>query len=405
MPRYSYTAKSLSGETKSGALDSKDIRQLAVSLRQEGLILVRAELEQEKAPGQSLGLGNFFGPSLTEKMFFTRNLQVMVSSGLSLPRAMEALASQTKNKKFQKALLGVKEAITKGKSFSDALASYPGIFSNLFQNMVRAGEESGNLEEVLKTLALQMEREADLKSKIKSAMIYPSVIVVAMIGVGILMLIMVVPKLTAAFKDLNVELPLTTKLVIGFADFLLHKWYFAAAIFLAISFSLWRILKSGVGKRIFSAFLLRLPAISQLVKNSNTAQVTRTLSSLIAAGVALPKSLEITAKTLSNSYYREALSDAQERVRKGETLSGIFKSYQKIFPPTFIQMVGIGEETGETSSILQKIAEFYETEVSNAARNLSSVVEPVLMIIIGAVVGFFAISMIQPMYSMLGAIE
>jgi type IV pilus assembly protein PilC len=406
MSKYFYTAKSLEGENKEGEMEAKDERQLAGILREQGLVLVR--VEEKSKPGQKNKLSfSLLNPSLAEKMFFARNLQVMISAGLPLPRALEILASQTKNKKFQKAITGVKEEITRGENFSKALSKYPAIFSMLFQNMVKAGEEGGMLEDVLKTLSLQLEKENDLKSKIKGALIYPAVIVSTMIGVGILMLILVVPQLSQTFKELGIQLPLTTRIVIGLAGFLIEKWYLAIIIIFGLIFLVLLALKNktGPGKKIIDTLVLRLPIIAPIVKNTNSAYTARTLSSLVAAGVHLPKALEITAATLGNIYYQQALMSAVEKVSRGQKLSDALQNFQKIYPQTLIQMISVGEETGETSNMLQKLADFYEDEVTKTTKNLTSVIEPVLMVIIGTIIGFFAISMIQPMYSMLGAIE
>ena len=411
MPRYLYTAKSLEGEEKSGILEAKDEHQLARILRKAGLILIRAESEEKikKRPrpffGKSGALPFLGGVSLTEKMMFTRNLQVMISAGLPLPRALITLAAQSKNKKFQKALLEIGEEIAKGKSFSESLTKYPNIFSELFKSMVRVGEESGTLDEVLKTLSRQMERENDLKSKIKGAMIYPAVIIAAMIGIGILMLIMVVPNLAKTFKELNVELPITTKIVIGLATFLVEKWYLVIIILFFLIFLFWQAIKTKSGKKLIDALTLKIPIIAPIIRKTNSAYTVRTLSSLIAAGVPIVRSLEITSGTLGNIYYKSAMAEAMERMRKGEKLSEALKPYEAIYSPMVIQMIAVGEETGGTSDVLAKLADFFEDEVGNATKNLASVIEPVLMLIIGAAVGFFAVSMIQPMYSMLGAIK
>jgi len=405
MPRYSYKAKSLEGEEKSGILEAKDEHQLSQILRSQGFILIKAKPEEIKRKFRKAISLSFFGPTLEEKMFFTRNLQVMIASGLPLPRAIETLAFQAKSQKFKNVLLNIKEEITKGKSFSDATSAFPDIFSELFQNMIKVGEETGNLEKVLNVLALQMDREHELKSKIKGALIYPAVIISTMIGIGILMLVMVVPKLAETFKELNVELPITTQIVIGMADFLTYKWYLVIIILIFVILLFRQILRSKRGKEIIDNLFLKLPIISPIIKNTNSAYTARTLSSLISAGVNLPRSLEITSGTLGNIYYKNILLQAAEKVRKGEKLSEILKVYQNIYPSTLVQMIEVGEETGETSNILAKLADFFEAEVSNTTKNLASVIEPILMIIIGAIIGFFAVSMIQPMYSMLGAIK
>jgi type IV pilus assembly protein PilC len=244
-----------------------------------------------------------------------------------------------------------------------------------------------------------------LRSKIKGAMIYPAVIVFALIGVGILMLVFVVPKLAETFKELGVELPMTTKIVISLGTFLANNFLILFFFFIFIIFLLSQFLRTKIGKRIFDKISLSIPIFSSLVKKSNSASTARSLSSLISAGVSLPRALEITANTLGNVFYKEALFQAAEKVRKGGKLSESLKPYQKIYPLTLISMIEVGEETGETSEVLSKIADFYESEVSDAAKNLTSIIEPILLLIIGAAVGFFAISMVQPMYSMMQAIK
>ena len=403
MPKYSFLAKSLEGKTEKGILEAKDEFELARVLRDRGLILIKAEKEREK---RKLKISfPSLGVPLSEKMFFTRNLKVMISAGVSLPRAISSLSEQTKNKRFKGALKKISERIVKGEKFSDVLSYFPQIFNEFYQNMIKVAEETGKLEDVLEILARQMERENELKSKIKGAMIYPAVIVCALIGIGILMLVMVVPKLAETFKELGVELPMTTKIVISLGTFLEKNFSILFISLLLSIFLFLQFLRTKIGKRIFDKISLSLPIFSSLVKKSNSASTARSLSSLISAGVSLPRALEITANTLGNVFYKEALLASAEAVRKGGKLSESLKSYQKIYPLTLISMIEVGEETGETSEVLSKIADFYESEVTEAAKNLTSVIEPVLMLIIGAAVGFFAISMVQPMYSMLGAIK
>src|SRR4030042_1398698 len=221
MPIYNYFAKSLKGEEKSGVAQAKDKKELSQILKDQGFILIRAgEKEESAKKSKSVSLFSFGGKvPLTEKLIFTRNLQVMVSSDLALPKALETLALQTKNKRFKEAILDISNEIIKGNNFSTPFTKYPQIFSGLFQNMVKVGEEAGNLDEVLKILALQLEKENELKSKIKRAMMYPAVIISAMIGIGILMLIMVVPSLADTFEELEIELPLTTQIVVGLGPF------------------------------------------------------------------------------------------------------------------------------------------------------------------------------------------
>jgi len=406
MPKYFYTARSLKGEPKSGNIEVKDTHELARILHEEGYILISANLEREsKRRVFEISIPFFDRVSLKEKMFFTRNLRIMIASGLPLPRSLKTLAEQSKSKKFRKAIFNIREEIIKGKNFSEGLSLHPNIFSELFQNMVKVGEEAGTLEKVLKILTNQMERENELKSKIMGAMIYPAVIVCAMIGIGILMLIVVVPQLALTFKELNIELPPTTRLVIFLGTFMAEKWYLMILIVLGILLLLRVASRTKTGKILIDNITLKIPIISGIVKKTNSAQTTRTLGSLITAGVPIVRSLEIVSGALSNIYFKTAVAAAAEKVKKGEKLFVALSPYQNIFPSVVLQMIEVGEETGETSSILAKLADFFEEEVGNATKNLSAVIEPALMLIVGGIVGFFAISMIQPIYSMLGAIQ
>jgi type II secretory pathway component PulF len=392
--RYSYTAKSLEGEPKSGALEAKNEHELARILEEKA----------EKKPLTRFRWGAlpfFDRVSLIGKMMFTRNLRVMIGAGVALPRALEILAIQSKSKKLNKALLDTREEIIKGKSFSSALSKYPNIFSELFCSMIKVGEEAGTLEEVLGVLTQQMEKEHELKSKIKGAMVYPAVVILAMVGIGILMLIIVVPKLAETFNELGVELPITTRLVIAIGSFVANFWYLLPLIFLFFVFLLRAALKTKIGKFLIDTLVLKIPIVAPLIRKTNSAYTVRTLSSLIASGVPIVRSLEVISGTLGNIYYKRAIADAAEQVKKGSKLAEVLKRYENIYPILVIHMIEVGEETGETSNVLEKLADFFEEEVTNATRNLSAIIEPVVMIIIGAAVGFFAVSMIQPMYSMI----
>lgn len=230
---------------------------------------------------------------------------------------------------------------------------------------------------------------------------YPLVIILAMIIIGILMLIMVVPKLAQVFADLGIELPITTRIVIATGVLLSKFWYLLPIIAFAVVFLVRISLRTKLGKLTIDALVLKIPIASPIIKKANSAYTARTLSSLITAGVPIVRSLKVVSGTLGNIYYKKALLKAAEQVEKGNKLADALRQYKKIYPTLLIQMIEIGEETGETSHILEKLAEFYGNEVTNATKNLSAIIEPVLMLIVGAVVGFFAISMIQPMYSML----
>ena len=403
MARYFYIAKSSKGIKKEGVMEAESEFQLARTLRAQGLILISAKKEIKKRT--KIQIPFFRKVSLVEQMMFTRNLKIMISAGVALPKALETLSQQVKSKKFKKVLLAIKDEIVRGKSFSEALSEHPDIFSELFFSMVRVGEEGGRLEEVLGILTRQMEREHELRSKIKGALMYPAVIILAMIGIGALMLIMVVPKIAATFKELEVPLPATTRFVILLGENALHYWYLIAFLILALPLLFWKLAKTKTGKKVIDTLLLKMPIVSPILKKTNSAYTARILSSLIEAGVPIARSLEILSETLQNIYYKRAIAKAADAVRKGVKLSEVLIEYPEIYPKIIVQMVAVGEETGKTAEVLEKLADFFEEEVTDATKNLASIIEPVVMLLIGGAVGFFAISMIQPMYSMMEAIR
>lgn len=404
--KYFFTAKTQSGESYSGIREARNESELAKTLREEGYVLITAEPQEKYARRKlDISIPLLGGISFKDKMMMTRNLQVMIGAGVSLPKALNILAEEMGNKRFKKALQAVSEEVMKGKSFADGLEKYPGIFSELFRSMVRVGEEAGTLEENLGVLNRQMEQEYDLRSKIQSALMYPAVIILAMIGIGVMMLVLVVPKLAETFKELEIELPLTTRLVIGTGNFLVERWYLAILLIAAMLVLLKFALQTKIGKRIMGEIAIRTPIVAPLVKKTNSAYTVRTLGSLLTAGVSLIRSLEIIAGSLTNFYYKQAMATAIIEVKKGSKLSEALGSYRSLFPPTVIQMIRVGEETGETSAILEKLGAFFEAEVATVTKNMASVIEPILMLFIGGIVGFFAISMVQPMYSMLSGIK
>jgi len=405
MPKYFFRAKSLTGEEKTGYLEAENERELAETLRKEGFFLIECKDERKERKRPKLKLFSFFGPSLKEKLLFTRNLQVMVAAGLSLSDALSALSLQSKNEQFKKAILGIREKIIKGESFSEALSWYPNIFSEFFQSMVKVGEETGNLEGVLKILADQMEKEKKLKSRVTGALIYPTIVFLTLILVFVLMMTTVIPKLAATFKELGVSLPPTTRLLISFGNFFGKNWLGVIIFIIFLPFLFSFLSRKKIGKAFFDKIFLKIPLISSIVIQTNLAYTARNLSSLIEAGVALPLSLEITGRTLSNFYFQQSLLKAAQEVKKGFKLSEIFQNFLTIYPPTFIQMLKVGEETGRMGEILFKSADFYEEEVDAILRDFSSVIEPVLMLFVGGAVGFFAISMIQPIYSIMTQIK
>lgn len=407
MPNYSYTAKSYDGQTKTGDFQAKDLRELAASLKEEGMLLVYAHDNAEKKKMNiniNITLPFLSGVPVVEKIMMVKNLQVMTVAGLSLPKSLDVLAAQAKSKKLKSVLFDVKEKVNKGNSLSSAFSLYPKVFSQFFLSMIKVGEESGTLEEVFKVLALQLEKEHRLKSKIQGAMIYPCIILIVLILVGIIIATIVLPSLNNFFKGLDTEVPFYTKLVIKAGEFSTKYWPLLIIIPLVLAALLWFVLKTPWGRKAKDAIFLKLPLISPLVKKNNCAIMIRSLSSLIAAGVPFTRSLEVTAGTVGNFYFKKALSESLEKIKKGDKLSKTLAPYKNIFPFGAIEMIEVGEETGKTESILKELAEFYEEETIAATEKISAAIEPLLIVVMGVAVGFFAFSIIQPMYSSLSSI-
>ena len=402
-----YTAKNYTGEKKQGELDVKDERELANQLRSDGYILTSFEEIKTSGKGNVKVefLNRFITISLTDKLMFSRNLSVMIASGLPLSRAIKNISLQTRKKKFAQILDEIFDSIQAGNSFADALAKYPGIFGDLFVNMIRVGETSGNLEEVLNILAVQLEKEHELLSKVKGALTYPAVILFAMIGIAILMLTYILPKLTGVFTDMKVELPASTMFIIAISDVLKNHGILVAVFFIGVIVLLRFFLMTDIGKKTLGFLLVNAPLIKNMVIKVNCSRFARIYSSLLKSGVSSVESLKILSETLTNYYYQNAMKDSAAKIQKGITLSSIISKYPKIFPVLVSQMIQVGEETGKTETILLKLAEFYEDEVSQLSKNMSSIIEPILMIFIGSAVGFFAISMLQPMYSIMDNIK
>jgi type IV pilus assembly protein PilC len=399
--KFKYTARTKAGALETGEVEIGSERELADYLRNQGLLLTSAEAQNQTVKTKKqLTLPFLHRVKLVEKVFFTQNLQVMVKAGLSVSVALRTLAQQTTNKTFQAILLDLYTKVDKGNSLADALALYPNVFPELFVNMIRAGEKSGKLEDVLLQLTIQLRKSHALIAKVRGALTYPVIVVTAMIGIGIAMITLVIPKITSIFEEVNATLPLPTRLLIAVSDFTV-----AYALWLAIGFVLlvmifFQIIHTKKGRFIWHALLLKLPIISPILRKINLAKFARTFSSLIKTDIPVVQSFQITASTLGNSHYRQAIDDAAERVKKGVQIATILSEYPKLFPPLVVQMVSVGEETGTIDTILSELANFYEEDVDRTMSNLTSILEPILILILGAGVGALAVAIILPIYTL-----
>lgn len=404
MPVFHYKAKTFTGDIIFSSQEATSEKELAKSLFEKNYILISTSPEVKEEKISKLKLTFKRKISLVERMMFTRHLGVMAGAGFPFDKSLSVLANQTKNKKFKKIIFKVKEDLSKGESFSEALKKHPEVFSELYWNMVKVGEETGNLKEVLEVLADQMKKEYDLLSRVKGAMMYPAVIFAVMILIGVLMMVVILPKFSQIFKELEVELPLTTKIILKIGDVMSTYWYIFFLIIFALGFLIRFWVKTKTGKKIKDLLSLKLPLIGSLNIKINTARTSRIINSLLKSGVPIITTLKVLSGTLPNVYYKEAIESAIIKIQKGKTLHESLAPFEKIYSFLLIQMLQVGEETGKLDVVLGSLAEFYEGEVETTTKNLTTIIEPVLMIIIGAAVGFFALSIFQPIYSMMGVL-
>jgi len=403
--KFNYTAINKNGIRVSGTAHAKDKFELAHQLKTEGSLLVSVKEETENSIMNLTFINALVSRvKMQEKVIFAKNLSAMIKAGLSLSRSISIMKRQTKNEKFKRTLETVENEISKGNALNVALSKFPKIFSPLFIAMVKAGEESGGLADSLSVIGTQMEKTYKLRKKIRGALMYPSIIVIAMIIVGALMLIYVVPTLTSTFKELNVDLPASTQAIILVSDFLVAHTILALMSLIVVVAGIAAFMRTQRGKRYWDFTILHLPIISPLVKKTNSARTARTLSSLLSSGVDMLDGIRITEEVLQNSYYKEVMREAEKKVQKGTALSSSFIENEELYPILVGEMIEVGEETGKLSDMLLQVAVFYENEIEETTKNMSTIIEPVLMVVVGVVVGFFAVSMISPTYSLLNSI-
>lgn len=341
----------------------------------------------------------FFKLPLSQKIIFTKQLAMMVRSGMSEVDSIRMIKRQVKSRSFKKILEILSQNLENGQLLSSGLEKFKNVFGDLFINIVKIGEASGTLSENLDYLSSELQKRQILSQKIRSALIYPVIILIATVGITGILVFFVMPKIIPVFSSLNVPLPLTTRFVIAVSNFMINYigWIALGILIAAILFSL--LLKFPKIKFLNHRLMIGLPVVGQIVTNTNVANMTRTLGILLKSGVKIVDALGITANTLNNLVYREEVLKSAEQVKKGDVIYSHLNQMPKLFPPLVGQMIEVGETTGNLDSNLFYLAEFYEDAVDQATKNLSSVLEPALLLIMGGVVGFVAISIITPIYA------
>ena len=396
MSTYVFKAMDVAGLPAKGEVDADSKQAVADQLRARGLIVLDIA---DKHSSKEINLEFFQRIKSEELTIMTRQLATMVSSGMSILRALYVLESQTENKKLVNTLVEVRKDVEAGLPLSDAMERHPKVFSRLFVAMTRAGETGGLLENSLMRVADQLEKEDALRRQIKSAMVYPGVVTTFALLVLFALVTFLVPVFAGIFKQFGGDLPTITKFTVGMSHAVTHQWYLliAATVGLVIGFKKWK--KTARGREQWDRFKLKVPwKIGDIVQKVCLARFSRTYSALISAGVPMLQAIEITGRTSGNKVIENAMDQVRDSVKAGGSISTPMRAVPEAFPTMVTQMIGVGEETGALEQMLSKVADFYEDEVAASLKALTSILEPLMIIVVGAIVGFIVISMYMPMF-------
>jgi type IV pilus assembly protein PilC len=399
MPAFTYTARALNGDLRTATIDAPSRDEVIAQLRRQRLNVVKideaAQANKKKAGGKI---------SMRDVVIFTRQFSTMINAGLPLVQALDILAKQSENKALKDVTRAVVFDVESGHTVADALKKHPKAFSDLYVNMVAAGEAGGILDTILMRLATFMEKNDALVRKVKGAMIYPGVIT-SVAGIAIVvLLVFVIPVFEKMFASVGMALPLPTRVVIGMSQFLQHYWWAVIAALVAGVFSLKKYYATPDGKLAIDRTLLKMPVLGDVLRKSAVSRFTRTLGTLIGSGVSILDGLEITAKTAGNRVIQDAIMESRASIAGGETISAPLQKSQ-VFPPMVISMIAVGEQTGGLDEMLSKIADFYDEEVDAAVSGLLALMEPVMIVFLGVVVGGMVVAMYLPIFDMINAVQ
>ncbi|MGE5358530.1 MAG: type II secretion system F family protein [Bacteroidales bacterium] len=403
MATFAYTGRTRAGEMVTGERSADTAEAAVAGLRREQVIVTRIAPAKSKREDKKAGK---IGKKAKAKNLavFTRQFSVMIDAGLPLVQCLEILGNQEEDKNFARTILQTRADVEAGASLADAMKKHPGAFDPLFTNMVAAGEAGGILDTILKRLAVYIEKNVKLKGQVKSAMIYPVAIMLIAAGVVTVILWKVIPTFADLFKGLGAELPLPTRVVIAASDILVKFFPLFIGAIVGLVFAIRQYYQTPGGKRTIDKFMLGLPILGLILRKIAVARFCRTLSTLTASGVPILDGLEITAKTAGNSIVEDAIMATRKSIERGETISAPLKE-TKVFPAMVTQMIGVGEATGALDTMLSKIADFYEEEVDTAVAGLLTLLEPLMMAVLGVVVGGIVISMYMPIFSLISKLS
>ncbi len=400
--RLRYKAVSQDGKKVRGFVEAKEIKDAAYYLRQRNLIPIQISKEAEYELLKKLpGTGKVKSKDL---ILFTRQLSSMLASGLTLVKALEILKEQTANKYLQETIGGVLLDIEEGKSFSESISKYPDVFPVIYVSLVRAGESSGLLDKVFLRLATNLEKQHKLRSTVKGALMYPAIVITLMFVVIFILMIFVIPQLSRLYDSLGVTLPLVTRIVVGVSSMIGKIWFLLVGFFGVFIYGFIRWKRTPTGREIYDKNILKLPLFGRIMKETILTEFSRTFGLLVGTGTLIVDALNQSAGVTGNILYEKAVMDVAKRVEKGVPV-GEALSYYAIFPPLLIQLVKVGEETGKMDENLLKASEYFEDEVGQSVKTLTTAMEPFIMIVLGVGVGFLVFSVITPIYSILNAVQ
>lgn len=398
MPKFSYIATNAQKKTITGSLEGNDATSVIAVLSKQGLRPISVKESGHHASKSSFHLPGSNKVKSDDIVMFTRQLSAMISAGVPLIRGLSSLADRAESAALKNVLDSIIKDVQGGAPLADALGKHPSVFSDVYVNMVRAGEAAGILDDILKRLALQQEKNATIRKKVKSAMTYPMVLIVITVMAFFGLMLFVIPQIGSVLKELggeDAELPLLTQVMLGISGFMVSYWYIVFPVIIGAVVLVLRFIKTPKGKRIFHSIILKTPAVKNIVRKLAIARFARTFSALMGAGVAVIEALNVTAHAVGNVIYEEVLLEAAEEVKNGKPLSTIIGD-NPLFPAIVAQMLSVGEETGQTDVVLVKVADFYEEEVDTAIDGMSSIIEPVMIVIMGGMVGLIAASVMGP---------
>lgn len=402
MAAWGYVAIDKGGKEIKGSKDADNKELVLRDLKNQGLIVLEITEQNMLTKDISFDFGG--KPTPRDMAVFCRQFASITRAGVTIIETLNMLADSTENKKMQKAIYAVRADVEKGESFADSMAQHPAVFSELLVQMARAGEASGSLDTAMERMAIQFEKSAKTQALVKKAMIYPIVVACVAVAVVIVMLVFVIPRYMDMFEQLDAELPAITLAVVALSNFIKNNWFIIVPVLIAIVFAIKTYAKTNSGKHVFGKLQLKIPAIKNLVVKSACSQMSRTLSTLLTAGVPLIEAVDIVADTMTNIWFKEALKDALEQIMIGVPLSQPLQT-SGLFPPMVYHMIKIGEEAGSTEEMLNKLADYYEEEVEMAVQSLMAAMEPMIIIVLACVVGFLIAAVMAPMVNMYAALD